>query len=501
MATRPMTGGSLADHRVRVGARRLLLLWVALTFFLLFYLYLASVPGGDETEALILFLAFVLGFLAVEPVLWRITNNQFDPFEPLVMFNVFFFLGYVLQAPILLFWQDLFSADYVLNVAKVQSTDNRLMLKALVYAGIGLLCFLGGHGSGIGDWLVRRVGSLPASYRASRLTATVVLYAVIGVGLFGVLVYQEGGLGSLWSVLYSRFRVFEGKYYFVFGAFIFLSGLLLSLGVRHRGRAALFHFPMALISLLLFVSTGSRAYVLSMILSLIVVRHYLVSRLSLKKVVAIGLILALIYVAYGTYFREYIIIGYLHADPYTGEIGTTFGERILKSLAAGSAIQLQQMMIVLTYYQGPRDWLYGSSFLNALAAPVPRAFWKEKPVATSLIFTMKISPNYWLYGGGTLPPSLLGEFVMQLGLLGLVAGALALGIIWRFWYSLLRLNSQNPGAVVLYAVTIPFLFHWMRGDSFTPTIAWLMLFLPIAFGLWVAGERSVARASAAPAQE
>jgi hypothetical protein len=37
---------------------------------------------------------------------------------------------------------------------------------------------------------------------------------------------------------------------------------------------------------------------------------------------------------------------------------------------------------------------------------------------------------------------------------------------------------------------VPFLFHWMRGDSFTPTISWLMLFLPIVSGLWLAGERT-----------
>jgi hypothetical protein len=215
-----------------------------------------------------------------------------------------------------------------------------------------------------------------------------------------------------------------------------------------------------------------------------------VTRLTLKKVIAIGLILALIYVAYGTYFREYIILGYLLPDPYSGESRTTFGERMLKSLAVGSAIQLQQMMIVLTYYQGPRDWLYGSTLLNIFVAPIPRVFWEGKPVATSLIFTMQVSPNYWLYGGGTLPPSLLGEFVMQLGLLGLIVGALTIGVIWRFWYSLLGVNRENPGAIVLYAATIPFLFHWMRGDSFSPTISWLMLFLPIAFGLWLAGERT-----------
>jgi oligosaccharide repeat unit polymerase len=84
-------------------------------------------------------------------------------------------------------------------------------------------------------------------------------------------------------------------------------------------------------------------------------------------------------------------------------------------------------------------------FLNLLTHPIPRFLWTEKPVNTGFPWL-----DWESIGGTTLTISVIGEFYIAQGLLGVVLAGLAYGWAARNWDQLMHIGSSGSAHSLIY---------------------------------------------------
>ena len=95
------------------------------------------------------------------------------------------------------------------------------------------------------------------------------------------------------------------------------------------------------------------------------------------------------------------------------------------------------------------------------AGLIPRAIWKNKPHFIS----EEIFELYYWYGDlwrtlGTFPgPTMVGDFYMNFGLLGIMIGMFIIGLIYRMLYELFikATNASSPGILFYFVLLMPLL--------------------------------------------
>lgn len=113
------------------------------------------------------------------------------------------------------------------------------------------------------------------------------------------------------------------------------------------------------------------------------------------------------------------------------------------------------MISLVTALEEDTPRFYGSSYVFAAVAWIPRSLWPDRPNDLALEFALEHIPN-WKPGEG-LGYSLLAEAYVNFGLVGAFVQyfmiALVLGLIWRWLYGLLATHGAQCYWRVLLAVT------------------------------------------------
>jgi hypothetical protein len=91
-----------------------------------------------------------------------------------------------------------------------------------------------------------------------------------------------------------------------------------------------------------------------------------------------------------------------------------------------------------------------------MVRPVPRVFWPEKPVDPGFDL-----PTALGIGGVSFSYSVIGEFYMSLGLLGIALGGWFYGRVASLATGLLK-RATTQGALVIYSIIVMALFSGMR---------------------------------------
>jgi hypothetical protein len=143
-------------------------------------------------------------------------------------------------------------------------------------------------------------------------------------------------------------------------------------------------------------------------------------------------------------------------------------------------------------------FLGGSSFYESLTVLIPRDLWssKPKPLGDWLSIT--------LYGvlptAGNSVPTWPGEFYLNFGLPGLMAGMFAMGALcaWlgRCAPSPAGESNASLGRVLFYGTTFPIVFDMMHQG--TNGLVWFLFTNtgPVCFAIWLAGIRGRRRSAA-----
>ena len=103
---------------------------------------------------------------------------------------------------------------------------------------------------------------------------------------------------------------------------------------------------------------------------------------------------------------------------------------------------------------------YGTQYLTRLLTPIPREFWKEKPVG----YGLQIRQTFWGDSLGGIPPGYIGESYIAFGLPGVWVAAIILAILSFRLDSWFKSAMHREDILIGYALITPFVaFYMIRG--------------------------------------
>jgi hypothetical protein len=121
--------------------------------------------------------------------------------------------------------------------------------------------------------------------------------------------------------------------------------------------------------------------------------------------------------------------------------------------------------------------------------PVPDQFWPGKPQTADIEIYSYLFPEQAKFTKAGTAPSMFGGFYYDSGFLGLIVGALLVGILARLLFEYLRANPGSAGVRLLYAASLPLFVILLRGNPTDTFARASYLVLPIVVGLWFASAR------------
>jgi len=197
----------------------------------------------------------------------------------------------------------------------------------------------------------------------------------------------------------------------------------------------------------------------------------------LATVVVLGVAAPFAALSFDLFFREYLINGII----------TTLGFDISLLAAArdgwnmfyaNAFFQTQVLMLMVDGMPQTLPFQLGQPYIAVLAMPIPRVWFPDKPPVGTEVFSRAFFPDL-LDQGTSMPTSLVGEFYMNFGVAGVLLGGLLVGWGMRALYTWLLRRRHEPMVAPLYGLVIGTLLPWIRGDTFGPTVSFLVVALPL----------------------
>lgn len=413
-------------------------------------------------------------------------------------------LAAVLIAPIAVRWartRDLgvFTAPFLVNVCLllgfvwpihrfVAGTDLFTQVWPMVYGDLagsaatalalvigGALTFLGGHflaDPAAGRPVVRP----PDLWRPRSLRVTGIVFSVLGTGLFALGVVLVGGLSVLLGGLGKRTQLFSGLNYLIMAPNLLLGFALILWGNAIQG-------PRVSKRVLVYIAfaegvtalIGNKSSLFVFTLALATLWHILRRRIPTLVAVGGALVVFTLMTAYEVVTREYLAVGEFvtvdtsSADSMVDRVGDSFDQNFM---------QLQTLTLLVDRMPEDLPEQEGGTYAALIAAPIPRGLWPEKPMPSTGVFTLAFWPERWLQNGTTMPPGLVGEMYLNFGGLGVLVGMFMFGFIHGRVRRRFRRDPTLLNAI-WFALIFALIPHYVRGDSFGPTIMLLSIAVPI----------------------
>ncbi|MEM9824702.1 MAG: O-antigen polymerase [Bacteroidota bacterium] len=121
---------------------------------------------------------------------------------------------------------------------------------------------------------------------------------------------------------------------------------------------------------------------------------------------------------------------------------------------------------------------YGETMIQWMFAPIPRSIWASKPlIGVGADDAMKAIFNIPSFVHTGVPPGVIAEFYLNFGILGIIFGMFAFGLILKMIYRVLLplIKEKNGNAIVLYIYFGYAIGFILPGTSFSPSMVNLLL--------------------------
>lgn len=243
-------------------------------------------------------------------------------------------------------------------------------------------------------------------------------------------------------------------------------------------------FATVALTLLTLILFGGRAYLLSFVIGLLILRHEFTRRISFS--LQLGLLASAVLV--GGYLG---IVQKSHTDVGVAAGSMEFPKNVIYRLSS-SYEQFETLADVLAS-NAPLD-LGRSIAEDVLVTYAPRTFWESKPTVFGYIRGQQIIfPDYWeaLGGASTYPIGVLGELYFNFWYLGPIAGLWFLGwMMARIWRN--AVTYGNTYIPIYCFVTANFLApHRWFGSVLLSVILVFSFFLAVKIAHLLAPESTV----------
>lgn len=440
-------------------------------------------------EAALGIAAFV-SLLAI--VIIRSGTPSVDWFHPLSILVTLFFLLFVASGVIILL-----GISHILTSLYGPTPDSvfDLMNRATLYASAFLLTVYAGFlfarpgtrkqtGSpgpiapGLASWDKRKLPQL-------RLAA----WLSLGCSYLGCVILAAI-FGGIRSIVAEPMAVIESRG--AFWPFVLVWASLWSFGVfyisyvKERKPRYLFALLLTLPTMLFeFLAGGTKMAVILPVVCFLILRHYLVRRLSWKFIPTLAGFTLLIF-AVGYAYRS---SGFGSGDFAAGVADYRENKSVIFQTFLGRFYGTDSFMVVLDAADQSYPLQWGATMADLLYFYIPRALWPGKPESYSLAFGREFLSAIPHAEGTFFTPTLPGELYLNFGVVGVLAGGLLMGFLLRKFYLKLFLSpDRGVEQLLVYAAAMPLVALVLSGPISSTVEFVLLRSACFAAFYWFAGK-------------
>lgn len=424
---------------------------------------------------------FLVALLCSVPAVIALKARSFDPLEPIWLYSAIFFLEFFLK-PLLTLWNParfgfaMMPMDY----------DGMRIGRSLLIAGGGLAAFYGGY------YYVLRARRVPVFHLSDkwRPGREIALF-ISGFGAFLYAVnFFFSRAGYSFSVMYLNRAAIGG----LSGELSFLVQIFGWIAVIIPFRRCLARkdpltwgaFSIFLLVILAGFSVfGSRWTLFFIPVSLLIISHYVVARLSAARILAVFVILAVATATFGA-FRGNFDVARLSPNSIVQNAGdemTAFAD-------------WDVFLAIQDFYPEYRPYYNGRLAAEAALWLMPRSIWAGKPVQYGAgRIQDDISPGLRIlnegggYTGTAISQATIGEGYADFGIAGALFYMAIFGAAWGWVYRGIRDNTNSFSMAAVYSLMYIIMPLCVRGFSSSLIYMGLWGFLVTALLSFLAGHR------------
>ena len=417
--------------------------------------------------------ALVLRELSVDAFVWWTTlgfaalcvrsfvyRKGLDAGDAILLFTLYYALSLLVRGVGLLWWVD---SPYLEELGDRGASHFRELVGwSQLYSGLGLFALQEGYRSNVASrWagaLVRRVPSIAAPWRSSRVTRVAAGLVLLGVAGAAMRVHSLGGfmqaasnpmaagtdeaLGHWWQIALTEFAVV--------GFHVHILRLLL-----RNDRRFLTHYLVLGLGLCgpIYLVSGSKFLLLRTLFAPWLYRHIVVRRVSFWHVVAaFGIFSALF-----PLFYAYRALGLMNMDALGAHLANDPAPLMH---VFNRAYGTDSFMLILQHTGVTLPFRWGSSLSDLGTFWIPRVLWPGKPDSFGLEFPALYMPDMRWGAMTYVSTSLPGELYLNFHVAGVLAGSWLLGTAMRAGR---MLTTAGPGGILLYAYLFITSIHLVEG--------------------------------------
>jgi len=421
---------------------------------------------GTKSGVVVVLSLVLLAVLAFPMV--RRVRGKFDPFAPLVVCVVALAIGYPLRALSIV----LEGLTLSLHPLSANETIMHLSL-ALFYTIIGVVFLYWGYASRLGNEIGQRLPTPGLLLSGVRMRVIVLGFSIIGILFYLLLMRGAGGIVHFITNMAFRAELLSGggRNFLNWGASLMpLATVIWYVHYLTVKRSKLFWVHLVTSSLML-MSLGGRSAVILLWLVLGVLYHYLVAPIRLRTLIVLGFVFIIVFSSGMLAFRTSTFQGF-DAELFATTVGTTFTLPGVMRVLSGDLNSIDRFIMIMRGVPDELPLQFGTTFATFLVMPIPRAVWPSKPVNADGLIVQTFFPGW---GGGGIPPSLLGEFYMNFLFPGIIFGMFVFGLICRMMYSYLTSNKNNAGVVLIYAFGLTYVLGFSLSGNFSLLMVHLLM--------------------------
>jgi hypothetical protein len=422
--------------------------------------------------------------IAVVYAFWR---KKARPSDPIIIF-LFFFSLFVLPLP----FRAYFTRVDVGDVTEHLTAIYPYMPMAVFLSAVGLPFFTIAYYS---SFTLRIAARLPRPRTGTRARISFLVLGGISLCLFMMLARGSGGILGFILLGYRNYEVTAGKGYLWVGLVwlpIASEFLLYNYAIKRKKLDLLLFLGMLAVLITMFLILGGRAPIVYFGLTIWIFWHHAIRPISVAKLAAIGVPI----------FLSLNLVGALRESNYT-----SFGEVWQKATDSGSSQLDESGTLFYTLTTGefvvPFETLpqmiksvgneispqFGLTYLEAPLFVIPTDIFPDRPAALQNWYMQKFYGDYFTANEGR-SFFFLAEGYLNFGPLGVFATMTVWGVLLGTAHGYIRKARGEPGAALLYALTVAFIFRGIAGHSSSWIAGLTSQSLGIAIiGLWIANGR------------
>lgn len=384
----------------------------------------------------------------------------FDIFSPIYAYSAGFFVLFVLRPTVMYAFANYTPSWLGYDISQTYS-------QAMFVAVLGTLAIYAGFYFGP----TPRPGALqlPRTLSPSRLAIGTTALFVLSAGAYAYFIASNGGLAAL-TLFFSGRSGSSSALLASSSGYLYTAPLwLASVGILLLAWARSWHSFNGLVGVLLIfsselipISLGDRSWFLPALMAIAVV--YYLRRARRPGLPLIVLLIPIVFILGITVPREYRDIS-IRQNYNIADVVTSTGNDLPSAagdfLTGLDTAMLDGLAVEMSIVPQSIDYQSGSTYVEALARPIPRAVWPAKPVAAETTLMQAIWPSLAPVTQFTF--SIFGEPYFDGGMFGVVIFGLLFGWFWRYLWLALRRQFDNPIAMALYGASLPFIEVYVRG--------------------------------------